>query len=45
MITSHGKHHDNVDFDLLRDQERDRQDFLAEQARDRAIEDGSIHYD
>ena len=40
MITSHGKHHDEVDFDLLRDQEIDRKDFLDECARDRSIENG-----
>lgn len=45
MIFSYGKHHDNVDFDLIRDQEIDRQDFLFECARDRAIEDGDIKYD
>ena len=45
MITSHGKHHGEVDWDLLRDMEIDRQDFLAECARDRTIEDGSLQYD
>ena len=45
MITSHGKHHDEVDFDLIRDQEIDLAEFRAECARDRAIEDGSMQYD
>ena len=39
MITSHGKHHDEVDFDLLRDQEIDRQDFLADLEKDRLAEE------
>ena len=39
MITSHGKHHEEVDWDLLRDQHIEADEARADMERERRAED------